>query len=374
MDWYDIKSLESPANLKSVIGESIQRTPSTTIASGISTCLQQGRFFFEAAENSPLEIKPLQVFYGVVSFSKAIAASRNIISTNSLAQSHGLKDISSSNSTLERHTIKIQQKGTFQEFNNAICKLESINYFGDENERQKIYKATCLANVISDKELTLKEIFSRTPSLSKIYQKTFNEESNCLSFSFYNRDSGLVDLRIDLPDYFHDRNSLKEMVLNLRSKYPFLSDWLLSSAQRCWDNSILIFSNVEFENINEFDESILVESDGAFDRSTGSLKIIPFGTLLPPIAGGILHNHPSYIKPIDGSDVSEYSIIYMGAFLLSSLVRYRPEVWVHSIKGRKTEQRGYDDHCMAMVERFLGDVLSTFPLFAKECIEVKLNN
>lgn len=70
MDWYDIKFLESPANLKSVIGESIQRTPSTTIASGISTCLQQGRFFFEAAENSPLEIKPLQVFYGVVIFLK----------------------------------------------------------------------------------------------------------------------------------------------------------------------------------------------------------------------------------------------------------------------------------------------------------------
>lgn len=294
--------------------------------------------------------------------------------TNSLAQSHGLRDISSSNSTLESHTIKIQNRGTFQEFNNAICQLESINYFGDENEHQKIYKATCASNEISDKELTLKEIFSRIPSLSKIYQKTFNEESNCLLFSFFNRDSGLVDLRIDLPDYFHDRNSLKEMVLTLRSKYPFLNNWLLSSAQRCWGNSTLIFSNAEFENINEFDESVLIERDGAFDRNTGNFRIIPFDTLLPPLAGGVLHNHPNYIKPIDNYDLSEYTIIYMGSFLLSSLVRYRPEVWVHSIKGRKTEQRGYDDHCMAMIERFLGDVLSTFPLFTKECIEVKLNN
>lgn len=373
MDWYDIKFLESPTNLKKVICESIGRSLSTTAASSISTCLQQGRYFFEAAEKSPLEIKPLQVFYGVVGFSKAIAASRNVVATNTLSQTHGLKDISESNSKLQNLTLNIQQRGTFQDVNDVICDLDSINYFGEENERLKIFKPTTKSQNISDIELSLKDIASRIPSLSKIYEKTFDEESKTLSLSLYHQDNSHVDLRIDLPELFQDKKSLEQIVADLRTKFPFLSKWFLSEARRCWDHSILTFNNVEFDWIAEFASDSLVETDGRFHHASTGLKTIPFEEILPSLSGGITDSNQSCIQPVRENEVSEFSLIYMAIFLLGSLVRYRPEIWVHSINGRSTDQRGYDDQCMAMIENLLGITLSDYPGFVKNCLETKLN-
>lgn len=373
MNWYDIKFLESPTNLKKVIHESVGRSLSTTAASGISTCLQQGRFFFEAAEKSPLEIRPLQVFYGIVGFSKAIAASRNVAATNSLSQAHGLKDISENNSRLQNLTLKIQQRGTFQDVNDVICNLDSINYFGEENERLKIFKPTTMSQNLSDIELSLKDITSRIPSLSNIYKKTFDEEPKTLPISFYHHDNSHVDLRIDLTELFQDRKSLEQIVNNLREKFPFLRKWFLSEAQRCWDHSILIFNNVEFNEGSEFENDSLVETDGRFRHVTTSLKTIPFEEILPSLSGGVTDGNQCCIQPVKQNEISEFSLIYMAIFLLGSLVRYRPEIWVHSINGRSTEQRGYDDQCMAMIENLLGITLISYPGFVKNCLETKLN-
>ena len=161
------------------------------------------------------------------------------------------------------------------------------------------------------------------------------------------------------------------MVCNLREKYPFLKRWRLSEAQRCWDCSILEFYNVPFQTIEEFNEQILVERNGRFENRCGNSDIIAFDQLLPPLTGGVLNTHPTYIHPIDGVDVSEYSILYMASFLLSSLVRYRPEIWGHSINGRTTDFRKHDDHCMAMIENFLGNTLSTFPQYVIKSLEIK---
>lgn len=374
MDWFDIKFLESPTNLKAALRESTGRTPNTNVATGIATCLQQGRFFFEAAESCPLSIRPLQVFYGVVSFSKAIAAARNTASISTLAQSHGLKDISQADSLIENLTVKVQQRGTFQDVNDAVCHLESINYFGDENERLKIFKPTAQSNVLFGKELTFKEIASRLPSLSKIYEKTFREKPKNQFLSLYYRDDGLVDLRIDLPVYFHCKETLVGMISSLREKYPFLNQWILSSAQRCWDSSIFEFQNKQSEVGNEFSENTLVDINGRFEQRGVGQTIVPFDSILPPLSGGIEDSNQSYIHPIDGHDVSEYSILYMGIFLLSSLVRYRPDIWMHAVNGRSTDQRGHDDHCMALIECLLGNTLSSYPHYVKKCLETSLTN
>jgi hypothetical protein len=72
MDWHRCKFLESCENLKPLIKRRFGREPNTSIAREIIACLQQGRLFYEAAERSPLEIAPLQLFYGMVGFSKAL--------------------------------------------------------------------------------------------------------------------------------------------------------------------------------------------------------------------------------------------------------------------------------------------------------------
>jgi len=372
MDWYDLKFLESPANLKGFIKESIGRSPSTSVSTEISTCLQQGRLFFEAAENSPLEIRPLQVFYGVVGFSKALISARNAASTGTLAQAHGLKDKSERNARLENSIVSIASNGTFQQFNDTICNLECINYFGIEHESLRLYKSTDKSCMLAGKSFTLKTILSRNPNLCELYKKTFKAESECLLISLNHFHSEFVELRLDVPAYFIDRDSLKVMIEGLRAKFPFLNYWALASAQRAWNNSILIFRNHKFQPDEEFSDYRLVETDGRFKMNLATIEQLNFATLLPSLSGGITNGTPFYISPVDGLNISEHSIMYLGLFLLSSLVRYRPDVWVHSIRGRNTPQRSSDDHCMAIIEAFLNGALSSFPRFVFDAMRVKV--
>ncbi len=106
-DWYKIKFLESTSNLKRLIKEASGKEPSTKVARDISICIQQGRMFFETASASPLETRQLQLFYGMVGFSKALTIAKNIQQLESLSQSHGLRDISQQNSKIEDLSVKI---------------------------------------------------------------------------------------------------------------------------------------------------------------------------------------------------------------------------------------------------------------------------
>jgi hypothetical protein len=105
-DWSKIRFLESTDNLKSIVHQSIGRTPSTTVARDIAACLQQGRIFFEIAANAPLQVKPLQIYYGMVGFAKAIILARQGLSSiATLAQSHGMSEISDQDARIEDMTL-----------------------------------------------------------------------------------------------------------------------------------------------------------------------------------------------------------------------------------------------------------------------------
>ena len=86
-DWQKCKFLESGENLKPLIRMSFGREPSTALAREISACLQQGRLLYEAAGSLPLEIRPLQQFYGMVGFAKALITAKSLRSDeNDLGQ------------------------------------------------------------------------------------------------------------------------------------------------------------------------------------------------------------------------------------------------------------------------------------------------
>ncbi|MCG2665311.1 YaaC family protein [Bradyrhizobium sp. GCM10023182] len=79
-DWNKIRFLESTSNLKAIVKQSTGRMPSTEIARDIAACLQQGRLFFDIAASAQLQVQPLQIYYGIVGFSKAIILARNLLS------------------------------------------------------------------------------------------------------------------------------------------------------------------------------------------------------------------------------------------------------------------------------------------------------
>jgi hypothetical protein len=64
---------------------------------------------------------------------------------------------------------------------------------------------------------------------------------------------------------------------------------------------------------------------------------------------------------VSGQYVSEFSLHYMALFLLSSLVRYRPQTWMHAISRSVVADMPADDQSLSLIERFLDINSSEIP-------------
>src|ERR1700730_883248 len=180
-----IKFLESTANLKSIISKSSGRTPSTEIARDISACLQQGRMFFEIAASAPPQIQPLQIFYGMVGFAKAVILARTVSLIATIQQSHGLSDVSSQNAKVEELSLRFQGNGVFAQFNDVMAQLGRINYFDKFSAPLSVLKPFDELSALNADKCSLKDILARIPGLQKLYSKTFSEDAACCGFSLF---------------------------------------------------------------------------------------------------------------------------------------------------------------------------------------------
>jgi hypothetical protein len=163
VDWHKCKFLESTENLKPLVKKRFGREPSSSIAREIVACLQQGRLFYEAAATSPLEIRPLQQFYGMVGFAKAVVVASRLNSLATLRPAHGLTDISAGNSRIEELKLKIERSGTFQEFNDVIAPLTRLGLVDVVNKSRSMYFPSATSEALQDIELSLRDILGRIP-------------------------------------------------------------------------------------------------------------------------------------------------------------------------------------------------------------------
>jgi len=333
------------------------REPSSTRAREIIACLQQGRLFYEAAETSPLEIKPLQQFYGMVGFAKALVTAKSLQSLATLKQSHGVRDVSENNARIVDLTVHIDRDGTFQEFNDVVAPLTRLAYVDNSNKSCVVNTPSTTSQDLFGLELPLREILSRVPGIEELYRMTFGEHPNNepLSIELSMQAVNEFRLRIDDKQLFHDRESLKEIVCRLRNKFPFLGDWRLTSAQRAWGYSVIYFRNMENKDIDEFSEPYLSSVHESFEERpipNDENKLFPLDERMHPLAGGFSGSQTA-ISPVGGFHLSEFSFHYLGLYLLSSLVRYRPQIWTHAISRSSFENVEADDKALSLIERFL---------------------
>ena len=261
-DWYDIKFLESATNVRELIGRSTGHTPSATVAREVSVCLQQGRLFFEAAEAAPIQIKPLQIYYGIVAFAQAVVVAKRNASLSTLTRGHGLSDVTPAGSGVEELALRFENAGTFQEFNDAIAPLGRVWYFDNLMPRW-FEKPFDLAAGLNGQQVTIKDVLSRMPDLSDEYQQTFSSPANTASImlDFGTPNLGLCTLRIDDPDLFTDRASLIASVRKWRMAYPFLNRWRFNEASHAWGFAILIFDNVAMGENDDLSEENLIQAN-----------------------------------------------------------------------------------------------------------------
>lgn len=162
---HSIQFLESAVNVRSVVQQATGRAPNARKARDIATFVQQGRMFFEAADEAAIEIRPLILYYGMMAFAKAIIIARTPANIEALPQRHGLSDTSEQTSLLKDLSLRIEQGGTFQQFNDVIAQKEGVRYIVKTHSK---FHPTPSAEsaALSGQALTLKTILSHCSQVS----------------------------------------------------------------------------------------------------------------------------------------------------------------------------------------------------------------
>lgn len=359
---------ESSENLREHLSDIFQREVPLKIANQISNHLTQGRLYFESATNSSYEIRPVLIFYGMVGFSKALVLARTHCDECTFPHKHGLTDVSSDNSKLKNLEIKIEESGNFQLFNDA-ARIKKVRLL--ENSLWKYYFCpSSPSENLKTKKLTLQEILSRIPNLEVLYKDTFGKDPNLVRCSWPGVDqfTDYIDFQIFHHKQFRNLQEINDIVKDLRERYSVLKNWFLIKANWSWDNNSLTWANIRPNDENMALEQYLeLEKDEYWGKEKNGFKAkkealegerIEFSEIIPPMADV---GNPYLIEEYDGEDISEASLYYMGVFLLSSLVRYRPNTWIHSLKGRNTDIHPIDDKPLAIILKFLDLSLNKFP-------------
>lgn len=208
---------------------------------------------------------------------------------------------------------------------------------------------------IASREMKLKEIFSRLPRLSGLYSQTYGEPAKSASFNYlrFVDDKDLFEIQFSDPQKFDSRSSLQSIVERWRERFPYLRRWRVSEAQVSWGESFISLMNSPCDVNLEFSEAELsgpVDSRFVLAKDLPNVRVGPESLI--GVGGG--YTEELYgIEAVDGDYINEFALTYLGAFLLSSLVRYRPDIWAHSISRRSIQNRPLDDRCLALIERFL---------------------
>jgi hypothetical protein len=386
IDWDQARFMESTVNIRRILRDATGHTPTANCALGTAVCLQQGRLFYEAAHQAPMEIRPLLIFYGMVNSAKALVLGQTGANLETLPQSHGIRDVTDQNAPLDAMKVKIEGKGTFQKFNDIVCRTNGFT-FTRATMSERVLTPTAASEALQDMAIDLKAILGRIPEISALYRVTFDEEpavEDC-SICYWDNHDGVTELEVNCPRVFHSQTERLEIVKNLERRFPCLKDWCLVYAVPAYDKSRLKFANLSEPRVRTQKWPILETPDGQYEVDWLQRPDIkeciagPFQKMLSPVAGRLLSRGPYLMEAINDAYVSELSLYYLGMFLLSSLVRYRPNIWARSISRLRLAQEGPDDRALALMENFMGSSMGVFheriiELLALKETQLTMNN
>tara|TARA_R110001606_G_C15351795_1_gene647615 strand:+ start:286 stop:1425 length:1140 start_codon:yes stop_codon:yes gene_type:complete len=363
---------ESVGNLKSALLKALDRTPSSGVATDVTTCLEQGRLFFNAASLAPLEIRPLLLLYGIIPYSRALVCGRRLASLSTLSQAHGITDTSTFDARLSQLKIKIGGGGSFQEFSDTVRGLDFIDYYGSRTEPLRIFTETDESSKLKDSTVGFDEIFSRLYNLHELYTATFEQSSQCTDCSIYIEDESAARISVVIKDYAEiSFDGLVQLVTFIKSDHKFLDDWVFCNASCNYGSISLDFYNLDVDKTDELALAKFDQNGSGFTRKKYAAETRKPLVKMPPICGALSTGGIGFAKPLNGVILSQQALTYMAAFVLGSLVRYRPQTWIHALRSKSTPERPEDDRAIALIEQFLNDTLETFPNMIMTALTVR---
>ena len=372
---YQLKFLESTENLKEVLSTNAGRSVSYGLCNNIMACLEQGRSFFETAEVSPLEIRPLIVFYGMMGFARAVIMARTLKNLETLPRRHGLQDVSPNGTTLDSLVLKVTTNGTFNAMNDSVRNLEKFIVHKD-SEINFVRQPTAQSQAFSNRTFTLREILARIYGIRDHYLDTYGENAKVVGCSHFSggtvESHQFFDFEVFTEGTFKSKEDLLQVVRDLRDRFTFLKNWGFEYAGRAGGFISIRFTNQKYAGQDPIDSSdvivavLSVDSYGCATQRNGTPPVYDDDILskTAPICGGLSADRNTHIiEPIDGIFLSELTLFYMGMFLLGSLVRYRPDVWSNVLSRRAVSNNPVGDKALSLIEHFIEISLSSFPQF-----------
>ncbi len=143
-EWRSISLFESYDLARSWYEETHQRQVNAAKARQINAFFIQGREYFKSASSSDMSVKPLLLYYGVLSLSRGAILLRNASKKGeSLAQSHGLQEVNwretMSGGIKNILDLRIQaHRGTFLELVEAIPNVHHTQYFSHQSKSKAV--------------------------------------------------------------------------------------------------------------------------------------------------------------------------------------------------------------------------------------------
>jgi hypothetical protein len=368
---HNLQFLESTNNLSSVIVRKHGWHPNVQQTQEILACLRQGRLFYEASASSPIEIRPLQQFYGMLGFAKALVlVTDRRTRLGTLAGSHALKDTSAPDSQLAELSAKITGRGTFHYFNDAIAARNKLHFIEAGSNPQSTEMPCARSDSLENLTINLQALLSQIPELEDLYENTFEERANCASFFLHSLNHDSWNLAVTDSDVPASRDQLRAIVTSWRERYPFLRQWRLAHVEFAWGKTNLQFAN-SFPEGDDLDDRYFIAdliSYSAHPDDLARTRFNDFSAHMSPCSGGLNGTFPYLASPIGGHVVAEYALHYVALFILSSLVRYRPQTWMHSLSRKAMGERRADDAPLALIERLMDINQTKMPILVDSII------
>lgn len=284
--WRQLRYLRSPANVKNLLigktksGRSIHwpDSPDTELqAYSISACIKQAEEYYSAAEQVGLSTEPLLQYYGALSLAKAICLSSDPNTRLEHLNYHGLKapkpwQIAPQSNGIEDRSAVIDE-GVFR----VLC-----SSIGEPEVPAK------------GANISLREILKVIPELSELYSRHYGESSNCID-KFNIQDSNGI-MVINFP------GAEQEQILRLFPEFG-----------------------------NGF-TPILNQSKFLGFRSSAPLTApLTFLRQVEGAAGGRY-----LVRILENGPALSFCLLFCALFILSDLVRYRPDFWMKVLDGFDT--------------------------------------
>lgn len=282
--------------------------------------LDQARQYFTSAASAGVLAGPLEQYYGVLAFSRAITLYLTpSLRETSLKPGHGLKAILPSEGSIEDIQLKIE-RGTFDELLEATRNME-LATFEDPSPGMipKIHRAIrTLVRPPVEARFSLLDLLSRIPDLRQHFEEAMSQPAHCHSGGVH------VLMRTLNVTVWRDKFDLP--------KLEVLRDSLGIAASA---------------------RSMVTPNDSAqfmMDIAEGQ----PIVGLLPNMFVSGSGDHGLVERFPGGWSLSELASYFAAAHVLSMLVRYYPSRWASMVNHEK------GDRLLPVLERMRGSIQTEF--------------